>query len=160
MSIFPYNLMVLYLLFYGGPSIACMNTITQLIISCVLHSLQFATHFLARLKLLKKLLTTFCTTKTGWEMISRLIRWPLFEPFVVHWRNVVSVQCSSRDYERFASSTAVKQTYCANCDKSMKFSTIILYIIKFIFRCRATLDLTWPVMTWEVNDLGRRKHTI
>ena len=29
-----------YFLFYG--SITCMNTTTQLIISCVLHSLQFA----------------------------------------------------------------------------------------------------------------------
>jgi len=40
------------------------------------------------------------------------------------------------------SSTAVKQTYCANCDKSMKISTVVLYIIKFIFRCGAIFYLT------------------
>jgi len=39
-------------------------------------------------------------------------------------------------------STAVKQTYCANCDKSIKFSTVILFIIKFIFRYGSILDLT------------------
>jgi len=39
-------------------------------------------------------------------------------------------------------STSVKQAYCANCDKSMKFSTVILYITKFIFKCGAILDLT------------------
>ena len=32
-----------HLLFYGNGNIACMNTITQLMISCVLHSHQFAT---------------------------------------------------------------------------------------------------------------------
>jgi len=42
MKIFPYNVIVQYLLFYGD--IACMNTLTQIIISCVLHSLQFTTN--------------------------------------------------------------------------------------------------------------------
>jgi len=60
-------------------------------------------HFLAHLKLLKKFLTTFWTTKTGWEMTSQLIRWSLLEPVTVYWRNNVSVQCSWRDCERFAS---------------------------------------------------------
>jgi len=31
------------------------------------------------------------------------------------------------------SSTTVKQTYCANCDKSMKFYKVIVYISKLNF---------------------------
>jgi len=53
---------------------------------------------------LKKFLTTFWTTKTAWEMTSRLIRWPLLEPVTVRWRNnVCSIQCRSRDCENFFS---------------------------------------------------------
>ena len=60
-------------------------------------------HSLAHLKLFKKFLTTFWTTKTGWEMTCRLIRWPLLEPVIVHWRNNVSVPCSSHGCDRFVS---------------------------------------------------------
>jgi len=59
--------------------------------------------FLADLRLLKKFLPAFWTTKAGWEMTSWLIRWPLHEPTVVRWRNNWSVQCSSHDCERCTS---------------------------------------------------------
>ena len=59
-------------------------------------------NFLAHLKLFKNILTTFCTTKTAWEMNSQFIRWPLLEQIIYRWWNIVSVQCSSRDCERFA----------------------------------------------------------
>jgi len=53
-----------HLFFYS--SIACVNTITQLTISYVLHCLLLGNkHFLDHLKLFKKFLTTFWTTKTG-----------------------------------------------------------------------------------------------
>ena len=73
------------------------------IISCVLHFLQFATNIFQLTWNLKKILTTFWTTTTRWEMPSRLIHWPLLELIIVRWRNNVSVQCSPRDWERFAS---------------------------------------------------------
>jgi len=40
----------------------------------------------------------------------------------------------------------VKQTYCANCDESMKYFTVFLYIVKFIFRCGVILH-------WIFDDL-------
>jgi len=103
-------MMIQRLLFYG--SIGCMNTITQPVIYWVLHSLQFATHIPSSPETLQKFLTTFWTSKTGWEMTSRLNRWPLLEPLIVRWRNNVSVRCSSRDCERFASLYSLHRHRC------------------------------------------------
>jgi len=66
-----------------------MKAISQLIISCMLNYTSVCS------KLFKKFLTAVWFTKTGWEMTSRLIRWPLLEPFVDRWRNNMSVQCSA-----------------------------------------------------------------
>ena len=47
--------------------------------------------------------TLFWTIKTGWEITSHLIRWPLLKLVIVRRRNKVSVQFGSRGCEGFAS---------------------------------------------------------
>jgi len=55
-------------------------------------------------------------------------------------------------------STAVKQTYCANCDKRIRFSSGIVYIMKFILRCGAILDLTCDELERSMAWTTKRYH--
>jgi len=98
-NIFPYNLIVFAFLqqYYLYEHHSTTNNILRVTFTSACNK-----HFLGHLKLFKNFLTTFWTTMNGWEMTARLIRRPVFEPVIVCWRNNVSVQCSSRDCQRFA----------------------------------------------------------
>jgi len=79
-----------HLLFVG--SIAWMNTTTQLMISCVLHSLQFAANiFYLTWNSSKNFSLSSGPPRLAerWLPGRRLIRRPLLEPVIARWRNNV-----------------------------------------------------------------------